>query len=184
MSKILIVYATKHGHTAKVATRIADRLRSTGAAVDASDIAEHPRPDISGYDGVIVGASIHGGHHQREITEWVRHDADRLSLMPSALFSVSLTAADETDEARAATRGYIDELIDDTGWRPVVATSFAGALQYLEYDFMTRLLMRLLMAHGHHDTDTSADHEYTDWAAVDRFADECRAMVSLPVTLG
>ncbi|MEA2244665.1 MAG: hypothetical protein QOD24_4221, partial [Solirubrobacteraceae bacterium] len=24
----------------------------------------------------------------------------------------------------------------------------------------------------------------TDWAAVDRFADECRAMVSLPVTLG
>jgi len=33
--------------------------------------------------------------------------------------------------------------------------------------------MRLLMARGHHPTDTSRDYEYTDWEAVDRFAAQC-----------
>ena len=34
--------------------------------------------------------------------------------MPSAL-SVSLTAADDTEESRRATRDYIDDFLDDTG---------------------------------------------------------------------
>lgn len=54
--------------------------------------------------------------------------------------------------------------------------SFAGALQYREYNFPTRTLMRLLMRRGGHPTDTSRDYEYTDWVAVDRFADDFREL--------
>jgi menaquinone-dependent protoporphyrinogen oxidase len=93
--------------------------------------------------------------------------------MPSGFFSVCLTAGEDTDESRSATQGYLDEFARATGWTPTHATSFAGALLYREYDFATRLVMRLIMARGHHPTDTSRDYEYTDWEAVDRFAALC-----------
>ena len=64
---------------------------------------------------------------------------------PSAFFSVCLTAADDSEESRTATREYLDEFVERTGWTPHRSTTFAGALQYREYDFPTRLLMRLLM---------------------------------------
>ena len=90
--------------------------------------------------------------------------------MPTAFASVCLAAADDTDEARAATREYIDDMQDDTGWTPTRSITVAGALQYREYDFVTRLVMRVLMRLGDHPTDISRDYEYTDWDAVERFA--------------
>jgi menaquinone-dependent protoporphyrinogen oxidase len=178
MPDVLILYASTHGHTAKIASRIASRLPQEGFEVHMRNAtsADDLRP--SDYDAVIVGASIHGGHYQREVVDWVKHHAVTLSAMPSAFFSVCLTAAEGTEESRAVTREYVDRLIDDTGWTPKVAESFAGALQYREYDFATRLVMRLLMKRGDHPTDVTRDFDYTDWDAVDRFARECAAMVA------
>ena len=55
---------------------------------------------------------------------------------------------------------------------PPGAVSVAGALQYREYDFFTRTLMRLLMRHEGHPTDTSQDYDYTDWDAVEKLGDD------------
>ncbi|HZB74802.1 MAG TPA: hypothetical protein VE526_01165, partial [Solirubrobacteraceae bacterium] len=38
---------------------------------------------------------------------------------------------------------------------------------------MTRVLIRLMMRKSGHPTDTSRDHDFTDWEAVERFAREC-----------
>ena len=173
MPKILIVYASDHGHTAKIASRIAETLRAGGVAADLRGFgagAELSPPD---YDAVVVGASIHAGHHQRDIVDWTKHHAATLNGMPSAFFSVSLAAADETEESARETRKYIDDFLDETGWTPRRAVPVAGALEYREYDFTMRLVMRLLMARGGRPTDVSQDYDYTDWAAVDRFAHEC-----------
>jgi len=180
MSKLLIAYASKHGHTRKIAARLADVVRESGAQVDVFDLIHGPQPVITEYDVVVVGASIHAGHHQKEVVDWVRRRSIRLSAMPSAFFSVCLTAADETDEARSTSQRYIDEFLDDTGWRPTRTATFAGSLQYREYDFMTRLLIRLMMARGGHPTDTSQDYDYTDWDAVAAFANACVAMAPAP----
>jgi menaquinone-dependent protoporphyrinogen oxidase len=171
MPNILLVHASTHGHTRRIAERIAEIMRSDGA--DVSLERADPEPVPTGYDGVLVGASIHAGHHQREVVEWAFRHRTQLVQVPNALFTVCLTAADDTDESRAATRRYVDEFVEATGWTPARATTFAGALQYREYDFMTRLLMRLLMHKGHHPTETSRDHDYTDWDAVEQFAHDC-----------
>jgi menaquinone-dependent protoporphyrinogen oxidase len=170
--RILIVYASTHGHTAKVASRLARTLEEDGCAVDVRDIGLAGDVKPADHDAVVVGASVHGGRHQREAVEWTRHHAMGLNGMPSAFFSVCLAAADDTEESREAVRGYVDDLLDDTGWMPRLTTTFAGALQYREYDFMTRLAMRVLMRHGDHPTDVSRDYDYTDWDAVERFAHE------------
>jgi menaquinone-dependent protoporphyrinogen oxidase len=176
MPTILLIHASTHGHTAKIADRVADRLRACGATVALEHVGVDPAP--AAFDAVIVGASIHAGHHQREIVEWAERHRTALGLVPSALFTVCLTAADDTEESRAATRRYLDDLVEATGWTPDRSVAFAGALQYCEYDFLTRLTMRLMMHKGGHPSDTSRDYVYTDWAAVEQFARECAAMAA------
>jgi menaquinone-dependent protoporphyrinogen oxidase len=173
MSEILIAFASTHGHTNKIAARIADVLRAGGHTVDVHGAVDVSDPAPRDYDAVIVGASIHGGQHQHEIVEWARRHGPALAMTPSAFFTVCLTAADDTAESRAATRGYLDDFEDLTGWLPRLRTTFAGALQYRAYSFATRLVIRLMMKRGNHPTDTSRDYDYTDWDAVEAFAREC-----------
>ena len=183
MKPVLVLYASTHGHTARIATRIAEALEHAGAEVDLrrSDRAEDPTP--AAYSAVIAGGSIHAGHHQRELVSWARRHATGLTGMPSAFFSVSLSAADDTDEARATARRYVDEFVEETGWTPTRTASFAGALQYLEYDFFTRLLIKMMMRTGGHPTDSSQDYDYTDWDAVWRFGGEVARMVGTPTAV-
>jgi menaquinone-dependent protoporphyrinogen oxidase len=169
MPKYLILYGSTHGHTGKIAERVAQAVREGDVDAHVHDIGAGHDPNPSDYDGVIVGASIHVGHHQRQIVDWAKKHAVALSGLPSAFFSVCLATADDDEEGRAAARKYIDDFQDETGWTPGESTTFAGALQYLEYDFFTRTLIRLMMRHQGHPTDTSRDYDYTDWAAVERF---------------
>jgi len=177
MPDVLILYASTHGQTAKIATRVGGVVLASGATPHVVDVRAGADPEVGTFDLVIAGASIHRDHHQHEMVEWARKHAAALDMIPSAFFSVSLTAADDTDEALLATRGYLDRFLEDTGWTPRTTASFAGALLYREYNLPTRLLMKLIMARGHHPTDMSEDVEYTDWDAVDTFARECAGLL-------
>jgi menaquinone-dependent protoporphyrinogen oxidase len=179
MASVLLLYASTHGHTAKIAARIAGVLRAEGMEVDLRDVKDPGDLEQAHYDGVIVGASLRANHHQREMVDWVKEHRAWLEDRASAFFSVSLTAAEDTEEARAATRKCIDDFLDETGWRPGQSVAMAGALQYREYDVFTRVLMRLMMRHvGHPAPDTSHDYDYTDWDAVERFGREFAALVT------
>jgi menaquinone-dependent protoporphyrinogen oxidase len=165
---VLVVFASTHGQTAKIAERIAQ-----AAEADVYRAADAPSPDD--YDGVIVGGSLHAGKHQPELVEWVKANLSALSGLPTAFFSVSLTAAEDTAEARDVTQRCIDEFLAETGWKPGRVERIAGALQYREYDVFTRTLMRLMMKRGGHPTDASHDYDYTDWDAVERLGREFAA---------
>jgi menaquinone-dependent protoporphyrinogen oxidase len=179
MPRILLLYASTHGHTAKIAARIAAALEHDGATVDLRRLgANETEPAPPDYDAVILGASIHAGHHQRALVKWAERHHTALALAPSAFFSVSLTAADDTEEARAATQGYLDDFVEQTEWTPDRSAMFAGAVQYREYDLATRVLMRLLMRRMHHPSDASHDYDYTDWDAVERWAHELTATLT------
>ncbi|MCW2985636.1 MAG: protoporphyrinogen oxidase [Conexibacter sp.] len=181
---VLVLYASTHGHTGKIADRIATVMRGEGLEVRDRQLgAATEHLDLAAFDGVVVGASVHMGHHQHELVDWIAEHRESLGARPSAFFSVSLTAADDTDEARATTSALIADVADSTGWVPALTESFAGALQFREYGLPTRVIMRLMARRIEHQTGTAIDvHEdtdYTDWAAVDRFALGFAATVSL-----
>ena len=180
MSEILVLYASTHGHTGRIAGAIGLVLEHAGATADVRCVDREPDIEPWRYDAVVVGASVHKGDHQRRISDWARRNATTLNKMPSAFFSVSLTAAEDTAEADAAVRRMIDEFAEETGWTPDIARSFAGALQYREYRLFTRFAMKMMMTRGGHPTDTARDYDYTDWTAVERFGKECAALVPLP----
>ncbi len=83
----------------------------------------------------------------------------------------------------------VDKFVAETGWRPRRIELVAGALPYTQYNFLVRFVMRRISKAEGGDTDTSRDYEYTDWAAVDRFAVEfvedvtATAAAEVPVAL-
>lgn len=168
---VLVAYASKHGQTRLVAERIATVLSDLGLDADLRDLDQREAdPWPPDYAGVVVAASVHAGHHQKSVKHWAQAHATTLGLKPSAFVSVSLTAADDSDEARARVRQLIDAFADETGWYPNETLACAGALRYREYDVATRVVMRLVARHQGAPTDLHEDVEFTDWEAVERFA--------------
>ncbi|MDX6702375.1 MAG: menaquinone-dependent protoporphyrinogen oxidase [Baekduia sp.] len=179
--RVLVLYASTHGHTGKIADRIGEALRENGVSARVREVGTPgAHVDPAGFDGVIVGGSIHMSRHQQAIIDWVTEHRATLNAVPSAFFSVSLTAADDTDEARTATSGLIDHVMDETGWAPTTTAAFAGAFQFQEYNLPTRVLMHLIAKRHEEHVDVHQDIDYTDWAAVDRFATDFAAVALRP----
>lgn len=171
MLHILILYATREGLTARIAARISQVLRDAGHAVESCRVDGVSRqPDIAAYDAVIVGASIHYGAHPRALRSLLRRHRLALAARPTAFFSVSLSGGGPGAKPAAAQR-YLETFLRQSDWRPALTACFAGALQYSKYGVFKRQLMRLIVGFAGGDTDMSRDYEYTDWVAVERFAE-------------
>jgi len=181
---ILIAYASNHGQTGRIAGRIAGVLTGDGLTVETVELERHgPWPSPEGHEAVVVAASVHQGRHQKQVAAWVREHRDTLAAVPTALVSVSLSAAEDSDEARTTARACADHFLEETGgWTPGRVELVAGALRYREYDVATRVLMRLIARQHGQPTDPHTDVEFTDWDGVERFAHMLAADLGAPVS--
>ncbi|BBL73062.1 flavodoxin domain-containing protein [Methylomagnum ishizawai] len=175
--RILIVYFTREGQTGRIAERIAARLAGAGHRVDCR--AGAAAIDPAAYEAVIVGASIHYGHHSLAAHLWGFRHRKALAGRPAAFFSVSLTGGGPGARPLVA-RKYLDAYLSRTRWRPPLTAIFGGALPYSRYTPFTRGLVRLFVRMAGGDTDASRDYDYTDWKAVDGFAEDFLARAVAP----
>ena len=180
MARILVLHSSIDGHTKRIAQRIGAVLASEGhiATLRSAD-APAAAAEIERCDGVIVGAAIRYGHYAACLEPLVREHRAAIEARPNAFFSVCLTAGGPGARPKAAKR-YVDDLMGKTGWKPGATAIFAGALRYRHYSLFTRAMIRLIMTITGGDTDTSRDYEYTDWQAVDRFAEDFAARLPAP----
>ena len=170
MARILILFASFDGQAARVAARIAEVAAGGGHAVTLRDAREaRAASDLEECDAVIVGGAVRYGRHARALEKLVRGCAGAIARRPNAFFSVSLSAGGPGARPANAQR-QIDEFCRRTGWRPREVAAVAGALVYRKYNPFIRFMMRLIVGAAGGDTDTKRDYEYTDWAAVERFA--------------
>jgi menaquinone-dependent protoporphyrinogen oxidase len=176
--RILIVYGTRYGQTAKIAERIGATLAAI-AEVTVADSA-HPSADIDPehYDGVLVGGSLIGRGHQRSIKRYVMRHLARLNAMPSGFFSVSGSAASKEPQGQADARREMQRFLTETRWEPDLMTTFGAAIKYTKYSWLIRLVLREICRRNGGPTDTSRDHELTDWEAVSAFAKHFTRVVS------
>ena len=164
MARILLLFASSYGHTRDIAWAIERHLRRRGHVVDLVD-SRHAAPSPSEYDLVVIGSRVELGRHAAAIRRYVRRHRAELERAPSAFFSVSMSAAGPGPD------GYLDAFIAETGWHPGRSISFAGALPYTQYNPIVRFVMKRISRKAGRTTDTSRDHDFTDWRAVRSFAD-------------
>jgi menaquinone-dependent protoporphyrinogen oxidase len=169
MLSILVVYGTTHGHTAKIAAAVAKTIEASGASCDvmaAADGTHNP----GDYDGVVVAASVHAGKYQKAVIAWVRAHRAVLDANPTAFISVCLGVLQKQQSVERDLNNILERFSTETGWRPEVTATVAGALPYTKYNWFIRWVMKRIAAKAGGDTDTSRDYEYTDWAALSRFS--------------
>ena len=87
MTKVLVVYGSRHGATEGIAQRIGEVLRAQGLAapvVSADMVADE---DVRDADGFVVGSAVYMGHWLKEPTEFLENYPTPLRARPVWLFS-------------------------------------------------------------------------------------------------
>jgi menaquinone-dependent protoporphyrinogen oxidase len=82
--KTAIVYMSKHGTTEKVVKIISQHLNHQ--SYDVFNLRNNKNPDISGYDFVIIGGSIHVGMVQKRVKQFCINNATLLMAKKVGLF--------------------------------------------------------------------------------------------------
>jgi menaquinone-dependent protoporphyrinogen oxidase len=180
--KAAVFFATREGQTRKIADRIAVDLRTHGVDVELHDVRTPGGSiDWSQYAMVCLAASVHGGHHEKEMIDFARRCRRELERLAAVFVSVTLSEAGAEDlhanperreQSAADAHKMIDVFIDETGWRPARTLPVAGALAYSKYNVLIRFVMRRIARKQGAPTDTSRDYEFTNWPALDQFVQE------------
>jgi len=127
MKPIGVFYATREGHTHKLAERVADDLRKRGFEADVKNLRDQDAINLSDYAGAILAASVHTGTHEPEMVAFVKQHRAELESMPSAFLSVTLSevgaeranaTAEEHARFVADVQGMLNRFFEDTGLAP------------------------------------------------------------------
>lgn len=96
MNKILVTYATMAGSTVEVAQVVAEELSKKGAHVEVVPLRDVR--NVSGYDGVVLGAPMIMGWH-RDAIGFLKKHREELEHVPLAVFvtAMSLTQTGESE---------------------------------------------------------------------------------------
>lgn len=170
--RMLVIYGTTEGQTAKIAGAMAATIRRCGVSVDLAEAGPAWDPAPEDYAAVIVAASVHAGGYQRALRRWVRSHAKALYGRPTAFVSVCLAIVKPTPEVMRDLSVIMSRFFEATGWTPKETKSVAGALPYSKYGWLKRRIMRRIVAKAQGDTDMTRDYEYTDWDDLRTYAQQ------------
>jgi menaquinone-dependent protoporphyrinogen oxidase len=190
--RVGVLFATREGHTKRIAEHIVTDLLTLGFDVDLLTV-RRPLPfSLSHYSAAILAASVHGGNHEKEMVHFVRDHRSELDGLTTAFISVTLSeaGAEMSNKTPAEHAQFVQDVdmmlgkfFSETRWLPTVAKPVAGALLYSHYNFLVRLIMKRIARKAGAATDTSRDYDYTDWRALDKFVEEfAKKIRSAPVT--
>jgi menaquinone-dependent protoporphyrinogen oxidase len=182
MKPVLVAFATREGQTRKIAEHVAATIRARGDEAELLDLGSGTKVDLdlAGYAAVVLAASVHLGRHERELVSFVKAHHEQLEQVPTAFLSVSLSEASVEDmtasfesrsDAAVDVKRMVDEFCHQTGFHPARVWPVAGALTYSQYGALVRFVMRRIARRAGQSTDTTHDHEYTDWKGLHGFVD-------------
>lgn len=187
---VLAVYGSNYGQAEAVLRRVTEALEARGVDVSVFKGDQIPAGlALEGFDAMVVAASIRMGRYQTYIRDFVKRHNAELRACPSAFVSVNGSRSESTPEWRDQAHGYVQQFLEQTAWQPRWTATFAGALRYRRYDPLTRWIVKSINGRRGGATDTSREYEFTDWQAVDRFAEDLTADLvsqarSAPATTG
>jgi menaquinone-dependent protoporphyrinogen oxidase len=172
MKRIAIIISSSSGHTRRIAEYAANQLDRHDAVIDVFNVSHNSGPtaaQLGGYDAVMVGCPVYLGDFPEQLIDWTWEHRETINSMPSALFTVSLNAADPRPKARDIDDRVLRNFLEYTDYRPRFVASLAGALEYTQYGFFKRCVLQGISAASGGPTDTSRDFDLTNWTEVARF---------------
>ncbi len=172
MSSFLIIYSSTDGHTKTICERITNFLKDE-KLVELVSLEEVKKIDLLNFEKIIIGASIRYGKHSKKLYKFINLNKNILDQKQCAFFSVNVVAR-KLEKNTAETNPYINKFLKITKWKPNKITVFAGKVDYPNYNFFDKYIIKFIMFITKGPTDTSQSYEFTDWLKVDDFSKELK----------
>ena len=172
MSNTLIIYSSTDGHTKTICKQIANFLNN-GVAAKIISLDEATKIDLTEFNKIIIGASIRYGKHSKKLYKFIDLNINMLDQKKSIFFSVNVVAR-KPEKNTAETNPYIEKFLKISKWKPKKIGVFAGKVDYPNYNFFDKHIIKFIMLITGGPTDTSQSYEFTDWLKVDDFSEELK----------
>ncbi|WP_352421967.1 flavodoxin domain-containing protein [Proteiniphilum sp.] len=140
MGNTLIVFASNHGTVEKCAREL---FRRIDGKVDICNLNRRDfLPDLSGYDTVIVGGSIHSGQIQEEISSFCNENLELLVTKRLGLFINCIYSGEKAQQ-------QLDGAFPEVLRRKAVARDyFGGEVDKLKLSFWERVVTTRMIEQG------------------------------------
>ena len=167
--KSILIYSTTDGHTKKICDFI--KSNSIKNNFDIFSIDKINELNLNNYDLIVLGASIRYGKHNNIIYKFISSNKEILKSKKNAFFSVNVVAR-KPEKNSPENNPYILKFLRKSEWHPTKIGVFAGKVDYPNYNFFNKLIIRFIMFVTKGPTDTSRSYEFTDWDNIKKFTNE------------
>ena len=168
--KSAIIYSSTDGQTKKICEVIKENLLNRNEHKILS-IENSFNFNFDNYDYIIIGASIRYGKHNSKVFDFIRNNFELLKNKRNAFFSVNVVAR-KPGKDTPDTNPYVKKFLNKTKWKPDKLGVFAGKVDYPNYNFLNKQVIRFIMLITKGPIDTSKTYEFTNWEKVKKFAIE------------
>ena len=164
----LIIYSSTDGHTKTICKRIIAFLKDRNKTRLVS-LNEAKNLNLSEFDKIIIGASIRYGKHSEDLYKFIELNKNILNEKESIFFSVNVVAR-KPEKNTPDNNPYIKKFLKISKWKPKKIGVFAGKVDYPNYNFFDKYIIKLIMFITSGPVDTSQSYEFTNWSKVEDFA--------------
>ena len=170
MSGSLIIYSSTDGQTKIICEKIKNFSKNS-ESIKLISLEEAHDFNLQSYEDIIIGASIRYGKHNKNLYKFISLNKETLEKKRSTFFSVNVVAR-KPEKNTPETNPYMKKFLKISNWKPDKLGVFAGKVNYPNYGFFDKYIIRLIMFITKGPTDTSKSFEFTDWSKVEDFARE------------
>jgi len=136
--KAIILYATKHGATAEIARRIADKIE--GATIHN---LEQPAPNLADYDCIIVGSAVYAGTFRKESKAFFAQNLEILKGKKLYLFASGMSKS-ESDKF------FVENVPAELMQVAKASMLLGGMFDPKKANFAERLIMKIVTKQSGH----------------------------------
>ena len=166
----LIIYSSTDGQTKKICETFKKNLPS-GNKFQLISLDEALHFNLEKCEKIIIGASIRYGRHNKKVLDFIIRNKNILDSKRTAFFSVNVVARKE-EKSTPETNPYMLNFLKKTNWKPNKLSVFAGKVDYPNYNFINKIVIRFIMMVTKGPTDINNSYEFTNWENVRKFAKE------------
>ena len=164
--KKIFIYSSSNGQSLKICETLNEEKESLILNIDRLNSV-----NLDNFDQIIIGASVKYGDHNKKIYNFVKNNKTLLKRKKTVFFSVNATAR-KSEKNTPNTNPYIIKFLKKTNWKPDHIGVFAGKIDFPNYNFLEKYIIKFIMWITNGPTDTTKTYEFTDWNAVKKFSRE------------
>ena len=162
----IFIYSSSNGQSLKICNALNQNKDSLIIDIDKVKTVK-----LDKFDQIIIGASVKYGDHNKKIYDFIKNNKTLLKTKKTVFFSVNATAR-KSEKNKPETNPYVIKFLKKTNWTPDNIGVFAGKIDFPNYNFLEKYIIKVIMWITNGPTDTSKTFEFTDWEDVKKFSDK------------